>query len=255
MEKTLNERTLIQAHRGASAYAPENTLAAFALGAEMGADGVELDVHLTKDGVPVVCHNFSVNDTSDGRGEIKDLTFAEIRKFNFAYRWNDTKFTDKYGFQPIPTLDEVYELLGPKGLTVNVELKSGEDELFRLCNEIADARGMKGKIMYSSFNHRSLMKIHELDPSVTVAPLYAQRILFPWVYAGLIGAMAIHPDWGQVFEIPEMVHECHLRGIRVNVWTVDGKDAMRRLIEAGVDALITDVPDEAIEVRAEYENK
>ena len=251
-ERTLNERTLVWAHRGASAYAPENTLAAFALAAEMRADGVELDVHLSKDGAPIVCHNFSVNDTSDGSGDIKSLTLAEIKKFNFAFRYNDTKFVDKYGFESAPTLGEVFELLAPTGLFVNIELKSDEEELLRLCNELADKYKMKGKIMYSSFNHRALMRVHEYDPSVTVAPLYAQRILFPWVYASLLGAMAIHPDWGQVFEIPEMIRECHRRGIRVNPWTVDGEDAMRRLIEAGADALITDVPDVALKVLESY---
>ena len=254
MEKTLNDRTLVWAHRGASAYAPENTLAAFALAAEMNADGVELDVHLTKDGVPLVCHNYSINDTSDGKGEIREMKFDEIRKFNFAYRGNDPEKTEKYGFQPAPALEEVFELLSPKGLTVNIELKSDEEELLRQCNSLADKYDMKGKIMYSSFNHRALMRVHEYDTSVTVAPLYAQRILFPWVYAGLLGAMAIHPDWGQVFEIPEMVHECHMRGIHINPWTVDTEDAMRRLIEAGADALITDIPDVALKIVKEYDN-
>ena len=252
MNKTLNDRVLIQAHRGASAYAPENTLAAFKLAVEMQADGVELDVHLTKDGVPVVNHNFHVNDTSNGRGDIKDMTLDEIRKFNFAFRYNSTELADKYGFQPIPTLEDVYALLSPTGMFVNVELKSTEEELLEKCNALADKYEMKGKVLYSSFDHRALMRIHEYDPTVTVAPLYAQRIQFPWVYASLLGAMAIHPDWGQVFDIPEMVTECHKRGIRVNVWTVDGEDAMRRLIEAGVDSLITDVPDLARKVVGEY---
>lgn len=252
MEKTLNKRTLIQAHRGASAYAPENTLAAFRLAAEMNADGVELDVHLTKDGVPVVNHNSYVNDTSDGKGEIKDMTFDEIRKFNFAYRYNDTKFADKYGFQPIPALEEVYELLGPTGLFVNVELKSAEDELLRKCTELIDKCGMRGKVLYSSFDHRALMRIHEYDPAVMTAPLFYQRIQFPWVYASLVGATALHPDWGQIFDIPEMVHECHIRGVRIHPWTVDEEGTMRRLIEAGVDALITDVPDIARKVVGEY---
>lgn len=252
MEKTLNKRVLIHAHRGASAYAPENTLAAFKLAVEMQADGVELDVHLTKDGVPVVNHNFHVNDTSDGKGMIKDLTFDELRKFNFAFRYNDTKFVEKYGFQPAPALEEVFELLEPTGMFVNVELKSTEDELLKKCTELVDKCKMRGKVLYSSFDHRALMRIHEYDPEVTVAPLYAQRIQFPWVYASLLGAMAIHPDWGQVFEIPDIVRECHIRGIKLNVWTVDGEDAMRRLIEAGADALISDVPDVARKIVGEY---
>jgi glycerophosphoryl diester phosphodiesterase len=180
------------------------------------------------------------------------MTFDEIRKSNFAFRYNDTKFVDKYGFQPAPALEEVYELLAPTGMFVNVELKSTEEELLKKCNELADRYKMKGKVLYSSFDHRALMRIHKYDPEVTVAPLYAQRIQFPWVYAGLLGAMAIHPDWGQVFDIPDIVSECHMRGIRLNVWTVDGEDAMHKLIEAGADSLITDVPDIARKVVGEY---
>lgn len=243
MERSLNGRTLVWAHRGASAYAPENTLVAFSLAAEMKADGVELDVHLTKDGEVLVCHNFDVDGTSDGKGQISTLTLAEIRKFNFAYRWNDTRFTDKYGFVTAPTLDEVYELLAPTGLTVNVEIKSSEEELLRLCIELAEKYGMKDRVYYSSFNHQALMRLHDYESTAPTAPLYAQRFLFPWVYANLIGASAIHPDWGQVFDIPEMIHECHIRGIRVNPWTVDGEETMHRLCEAGADALITDLPD------------
>lgn len=252
MEKSLNGRTLVWAHRGASAYAPENTLVAFSLASEMKADGIELDVHLTKDGAPIVCHNFDVDGTSDGKGQISTLTLAEIKKFNFAFRWNDTKFTDKYGFVTAPTLDEVYELLAPTGLTVNVEIKSAEEELLRLCDELAGKYGMKGRVFYSSFNHQALMRLHSYDPSAPTAPLYAQRFLFPWVYANLIGASAIHPDWGQVFDIPEMIHECHIRGIRVNPWTVDGEDTMLRLCEAGADALITDLPDVARAIVDQY---
>lgn len=252
MEKSLNGHTLVWAHRGASVYAPENTLPAFAAAAEMHADGVELDVHLTKDGAPVVCHGFNAEDSSDGKGRICELTLAEIRKFNFAYRWNDTKFTDKFGFVPIPTLDEVYELLSPTGLTVNVEIKSHEEELIHLCDELAGKYRMKDKVTYSSFNHRTLMRIHDYDASARTAPLYAQQILYPWIYANLIGAAAIHPDWGQVFDIPEMIRECHIRGIRVNPWTVDGEDTMHRLCEAGVDALITDLPDVALKVVSQY---
>ena len=91
MEKSLNGRTLVWAHRGASAYAPENTLPAFALAVEMKADGVELDVHLTKDGEVLVCHNDTINDTSDKSGRIPDMTLAEIRQAIRAFRYHDTK--------------------------------------------------------------------------------------------------------------------------------------------------------------------
>ena len=251
-ERTLNKRTLVWAHRGASAYAPENTLPAFALAVEMQADGVELDIHLTKDKKIVVCHDSNIGSTSDGNGVIKEMEYSDIEKYNFAYRYNNTEYVDKYGFVKAPLLDEVYELLAPTGMTVNVEIKSGEPELPAMCIELAESYGMSDRVTYSSFNHLSLMKLHETDISVVTAPLYAQRLLFPWLYAGAIGAMAIHPDWGQVFEIPGIIRECHIRGIRVNPWTIDDEETLRRCIEAGADALITDIPDVARKVVLDY---
>ena len=115
MEKTLNTRTLVWAHRGASAYAPENTLPAFQLAAEMNADGIELDVHLSADGKLIVCHDTWIDRTSNGSGEISKMTLEELRKYSFNNKM------EKYGFVPVPTLEEVYELLAPTGLTVNVD--------------------------------------------------------------------------------------------------------------------------------------
>ena len=246
MEKSLNGRTLVWAHRGASAYAPQNTNAAFALAAEMHADGVELDVHLTKDGKVLVCHDAEVENTSDGFGLIKDLTLAEIKKFNFAYRHDDTRFVDKYGFVPAPTLAEVYELLAPTGLTVNVEIKTQEEELLRLCVEIAKEYDMTEKVYYSSFFHDTLERIHAYDPNVPTAPLSGPYTGEPWDYTASIGAKAMHPYHGIVTERPEIVHEFHVRGLRINPWTIDDEKLMRNLIGLGVDALITDYPDLAV---------
>lgn len=242
-DRTLNERTLVWAHRGASAYAPENTLPAFALAVEMQADGVELDIHLSKDKKIVVHHNFDMWDPAIGKAYIRDMEYSEIEKFNINHSCSEER--QKYGFVKAPLLDEVFELLAPTDLTVNVEIKSDEAELPAMCIELAKKYGMEKRVYYSAFNHRNLMRLHETDITVPTAPLYGQRILFPWVYANLIGATSIHPDWGQVFDIPDMISGCHTRGIRVNVWTVDDEGTMDRCIAAGADALITDLPDVA----------
>ena len=110
---------LVWAHRGASAYAPENTLEAFRLAIEQGADGIELDVQLTKDDVLVVIHDEWLDRTSDGKGWVKDYTFEELRKYNY------NKTCPEFEHADIPTLREVYELIKPTDLTVNVEIKSG----------------------------------------------------------------------------------------------------------------------------------
>ena len=119
MEDRYEMKTKVWAHRGASAYAPENTLEAFLLAAEQGADGVELDVQLTKDGEMVVVHDEEIDRVSDGSGFVKDYTLAELKILNF------NKTHPEYQDVKIPTLREVYEALKPTGMTINVELKTG----------------------------------------------------------------------------------------------------------------------------------
>ena len=147
----MEKQTLVWAHRGASGYAPENTLEAFRMAVEMGADGVELDVQLTKDGELVVIHDETVDRTSDGSGWVKDFTYARISRFNYNR-------THKEGYERamIPTLEEVYELLKPTGLTINVELKTGVvfyPEIEERVLDLTARMGLEECVWYSSFNH------------------------------------------------------------------------------------------------------
>ena len=124
MNKT--KRPFVWAHRGASAYCPENTLPAFAKAMEMGADGIELDVQMTKDGELVVCHDEKIDRTSDGKGWLKDFTLAELRNFDFSYGY------EAYKGVKIPTLREVFELFADTNMTINIVLQRnrGEDSCF-----------------------------------------------------------------------------------------------------------------------------
>lgn len=241
MEKTLNSRPLVWGHRGASAYAPENTLPAFQLAADMHADGVELDVHLSADGRLIVCHDAKIDRTSNGTGEISKMTLEELRKYSFS------NGMETFGYVPIPTLEEVYALLAPTGLSVNVEIKGRQASLPALCCAAAEKYGMTDRVSYSSFYHPSLVGIHNVDIHLPVAPLYSNEIVYPWLYASTFGAKAIHPNQNALNVTPGMIEECHMRGIRVNFWTVDKPEDQRRLAEAGCDALITNRPDVAIE--------
>ena len=251
MEKPLTGRTLVWAHRGASAYAPQNTLAAFKLAAEMGADGIELDVHLTRDGEVLVCHDAEVDTTSDGTGLIKDLTLAEIKRFDFAYRADSTAFSDKYGFVEAPTLAEVYSLLAPTGMTVNVELKTQDEELLQKCADLAREYGMVEKVWYSSFFHDTLTRIRAYEPEAKTAPLCGPIVGEPWDYVPSLEAQAMHPYHGIITERPEIVGEFHRRGLRLHPWTVDDEALMKTLVDLGVDALITNVPDKARKIAGE----
>ena len=246
--KPLNEKTLILAHRGACGYAPENTMEAFKLAVEMGADGIELDVHFTADGEVVVCHDEKIDRTSNGQGLVTDYTLAELKEMDFGYHFNGS---EGKGIT-IPTLDEVYELVAPLGMIVNVEIKSANPDIAKACYDIAKKHGMSDRIIYSSFNHFQLQVMKDLDPDARIAPLYNFNMANPWNYAADINAYAIHPRHVQIHRLPEFVKNCHEKGIHVNVWTVNDEDETKFLLEAGVDAIITNYPDVLLNVRDNF---
>ena len=174
------EKTKVWAHRGASGYAPENTLDAFRKAVEMGADGIELDVQMTKDGELVVIHDETIDRVSNGKGWVKDYTYEELKKFNF----NKTHL--EYTKEEIPTLEQVYLLIKPTNLTINVEIKTGivfypgiEERVL----ELTERLGMKERVIYSSFNHYTIRKIKELDPQAKTGMLYEDGIIDAVDYA------------------------------------------------------------------------
>lgn len=235
--------TKVWAHRGASAYAPENTIPAFRMAMEMGADGIELDVHLSSDGKLMVIHDHLVNRTSNGTGRVVDMTCQELKKLDFSYGMSE------YSGARIPTLREVYGLIKGSTMTVNVEVKSDEviypgiwDRLISLEREM----GMEGRVIYSSFNHYVLQKIRELDPGAEIGLLYANAMVDPWVYAAYLKADAIHPHCKAALMCPGLMEGCAENGIKVNAWAADTEQDMKALIQEGANALITNSPDVAL---------
>ena len=239
-----NSKTLILAHRGASAYAPENTLEAMKLALDMGADGVELDVHLSKDGRIMVCHDEKIDRTSNGQGLISSYTYDELRLFDFGFKY----YNEIRGLK-IPTLDEVYELLAPHGLIVNVEIKSANPAIISALYDLEQKYSMQGKIIYSSFDHLQLERMKKQYPSTTTAPLYAFNMIAPEKYAKNMNASAIHPNFAQLTTFPDYVKNCHDLEIRVNPWTANKEEDMQMCFDAGCDAIITNYPDVAINLR------
>lgn len=236
--------TQIWAHRGASAYAPENTLEAFKLAIDMHADGIELDVHLTADCCLAVCHDGAADRTSDGSGSISGMTLAELRRFSFA-----AGFGEIYKNVMLPALDDVYKLIKPSELIVNTELKASGDEFLTLVHECEVKNGMQGRVIYSSFNHFTLTALQKIDPGAFVAPLYGDGIVLPWRYASSFGAKALHPHFASVYALEDYVKNSHDLGVRVHPWTVDDEANIRRLLNLGVDAIITNRPDVALRLR------
>ena len=239
---------LVWAHRGASGYAPENTLESFQKAIDMKADGIELDVQLTKDDQIVVIHDELIDRTSDGKGWVKDYTLEELHKFNYNKTHPESAHAD------IPTLREVYELIKPSGLTINVELKTGivfYNELERKVIELTREMGMEEKVLYSSFNHYTCVKLHQIDPKAYVGFLYADGPIDMAAYGKGHGGNALHPAIYNL-QFPDYMKDAAENGLDVNVWTVNERQYMQMCCQLGVNAIITNYPDVTQEVIAQF---
>lgn len=235
--------TAIYAHRGASGYAPENTLRAFELAADMHADGVELDVQLTRDGRLVVFHDETLDRVTEGRGLLAARDYDELAAYPVVRAAGGTA-QDR-----IPLLSDVLALLKRRGLAVNIELKTSR-RLFpgieALCMEQVRAAGMRERTIYSSFNHYSLLRVKELDAGAPCGILYDAALVDPWRYAAALGLDALHPHYSEPFAVREdEIEQAHRFGLQVNVWTVNEADSLRRAAASGCDCIITNYPDRA----------
>ena len=230
-------RLLNIAHRGASAVAPSNTLAAFEKAIELGADGAELDVQLSADGVPVVIHDFTVDRTTDGSGRVAEMSLAQLRELNAGAACGPP-----FASQRIPTLAEVLEAVGDR-LLLNIELKSAslrDDGLERTVIAQVVRFGLGGRVLLSSFNPFALRRAKRLAPWIPLGLIYAPNLVLPlrhaWL-AWLVPHEARHPQHTMVSA--DYVAWARRHGYRVNAWTVNDPDEMRRLIPLGVDAIVT----------------
>jgi len=234
-------RVLNFAHRGASHDAPQNTLAAFRLALEMGADGVELDVQASKDGEAVVIHDFKVDATTDGRGAVKDKTLAELKELD-AGSWFDARFAG----QRIPTLEEVIVEVGHQ-LLLNIELKVtgfGDEGLVIEVVRLIEDHNLVHRVIVSSFHPLALRWVNRLNPRICTGLLYYFDLpahLLRALLLFLTDPNALHP--AKYLVTQKYMDWAKERGYRVNAWTVDEPAEMERLIALGVDGIITNRPD------------
>jgi len=225
----------IIAHRGANAYAPENTIGAFKLALEQGADGIELDVMLSKDGQLVVIHDDSVDRTTDGIGLVKSKTLEELKSL------------DAGEGQRIPTLEEVFEQFGGR-LIINVELKNYTsifDSLPFKVARLVKNHQLEESVIISSFNPFNLPRFHKKLPEVPVGLLTQPKTAKKWIWR-LFDYNALHPHFSDVDQV--LVAALHKRNRKVNVWTVDEPNEIQRLTVLNVDSIITNDPKLAREV-------
>jgi glycerophosphoryl diester phosphodiesterase len=220
------------AHRGASGRLPENTLPAYELAVELGADMIEVDLHRTRDGAIVVTHDEDLRGLGGG-GEIADATLAEVRTL------------DAGGGARVPTLDELLDGFGSR-IALNLELKRGtraEYEGLEAATLAAlEARGLVAGILFSSFYDPVLARLRALSARARIGLLISRRFPDEWAArARRVGAEALHPELALV--TPELVRAAHGEGLAVNVYTVDEPADLARLVDLGVDGIFTNHPD------------
>jgi glycerophosphoryl diester phosphodiesterase len=240
--------TEIIAHRGYTSLFAENTMGAFIEAEKAGADGVELDVQLTKDGEIVVIHDEKVDRTTTGNGFVKDFLFKEIRKLN----------ANKSGVKKdqIPALREVLEWLQTNKLICNIELKNGlipyagmEEKVVQLVRNY----GLSNRVIISSFNHYSIVYSYRIAPEIETAPLFIEGIYMPWIYSQSIRAKGIHPKHSAMSD--NILVNTMNNGIAVRPYTVNKEIDMHRLFNINCTAIITDDPVKALRIKKQYENK
>jgi len=231
------------AHRGASAVAPENTMAAFRRAVEMGAECIETDLHLSRDGRLVIVHDATLNRTTSGDGLVKNFTFNELRDLD-AGTW----FSKDFAGERIPTIEDLLDFAGQADLSLYLEIKGGAGYGVERA-VISALRGRKESkaAVVLCFDASVLDRIHQLDRLLMTALLFDSGGEDMVKEAVRVGARQIGPRGDCV--TPELVADAHRRGLKVVAWTINEATQMRALAKVGVDGIITNHPDRLIAVR------
>lgn len=243
-------RPLVFAHRGGSALAPENTIEAFDRGAALGADGLELDVHLSRDGAVVVHHDATLDRTTDLSGPLVQRTAEELARADAGYHFRDAGGTPFRGRGVgIPSLESVLRRF--PDLRVIVELKSEARELAEAVIAVLRRERAVDRACVGAFGRRGVRLIRSLEPSLATSAareevrwaLYRSWCRWPVTHAPY-GGFQVPETWGLTRVVsPRFVRNAHDAGAVVQVWTVDSESSARRLLAWGVDGVITDRPD------------
>lgn len=220
------------AHRGYSAKYPENTMIAFEKAIEKGFSGIETDVHLTLDGKLVLCHDESINRTSNGKGYIKDMTLSQLRQFNFNY---NSEYDSK-----IPLLEELLLLVKGKDILLNIELKTDcfhyegiEQKVYDLVNKI----GVQNQVIYSSFYLPSLLKMRDIDNNVYIGYLFEDSIELKNKETLKYHFKYVHPDFRLLDD--DIVKFYNHHNIQLAVWTVHTKEDFLKMRDYGIEMVIS----------------
>ncbi len=234
------------AHRGFSARYPENTMLAFERALELGVDGAEFDVQLSRDGVPVVFHDESLARITGDARLVKELTLEQLRQLDVSYR-----FKGKCPAQRIPTLEEYFSLVRDRDFLSILEFKTAifeYDGIERLVIDLIRRFGLGGRIVLSSFNHYTLLRCKAIAPELPCGILYECRIAEPQDYCQRLGMQYLHPDYR--FLSDEELAKYERAGIRTSPWTVDEDADIRYLLgQPNIFAIMSNKPDRVLALR------
>lgn len=252
------DRPLVLAHRGGADLAPENTMAAFQNAVDLGVDILELDVHTTADGTVVVIHDESVDRTTDGTGAVHDSTLADLRQLDAGYEFspdNGQTFPFRGQGIGIPTLEEVFAAF--PDMRINVEIKQSDPPIEAAVLEVIERAGAQQRVLVGSEYDDVMARFRSLAPDIATSA--ATNEVRNFYLAQLLRVSAIYRPLADAFQVPEysgsthvvtpsFVDAAHHHGVKVHVWTVNDAETMQRLLDIGVDGIITDRPDVALEV-------
>lgn len=281
--------TKIYGHRGAKGTYPENTLLSFKKAIEQGVEGLELDVHMTKDGEIVVIHDESLGRTTDGSGYIKNLTLEEVKQFSAGSKSKYAHFPNYdeavWSAECVPTLIEVFELLKPYRTELNIELKTYiekydgiEEKVLSIVKEYGDNR----KVIYSAFHLPTILRVKKISPDAKIAWLLNDKISLPKDQMQTLELEALHlaksivlpnksvvpkliqlmstlnvTEANEIKRLVDIVENANSDDIfkdlykQIRVWTINDPEEMKQLLELGVDTIMTDYPERALFIRNE----
>jgi glycerophosphoryl diester phosphodiesterase len=243
------------AHRGASALAPENTLEAFRLGIEAGAGGLELDVHMTLDGEIVVIHDPTVDRTTDGTGSVAEMTLGDLRRLDAGYRFSPdggSSYPYRGAGVRVPTLTELYEEFPEASL--NIEIKEAQPGIEEAVLRIVRGAAAEERTLVVSNRHGVVRRFRRLsDGEISTGASRREITEFYLLCRGRLEGLR-RPDY-DALQVPvehrgtrvitqRFVEAAHRRGVRVDAWTINEPGEMRRLLDLGVDTIMTDRPGE-----------
>ena len=228
----------VVAHRGYSGRYPENTMLAFQKAVEAGCDEIELDVQLTKDDVVVVLHDERIDRTTDGAGYVRDYTYEELKQFNAAKCWDG-----RYDRMAIPTFEEYCLWVKDEPVTTNIEFKTSiyyyeglEEKTIALLRKYH----LEKKVMFSSFNHVSLLKAKELEPDIECGILVDDGLGNAGYFCSRYGFECYHPNGAKLTD--DVVESCTRHGIKINAWTINDMALLERLGDLNCSGAITNFP-------------